>query len=155
MEKDKNIFETASKKLGSKGKKKIETKEQKIQPAAFVPTPERRYRDAEINEMMKQIDEMSRELRYQLESASKKAGRSYDGLRQLVENPKNFTPEAWAFIQKNRDLLSEKVWNSIGVTYHPQAPQETPTPEAPRRENKAGERKGKTLGARKKWISVH
>lgn len=140
MDKDKNIFETAAKKLGRKDKKP-EPKEKKN----VEPPPTRAYRDPQVDAMMQQIREMNQDLKSQMESISKKTGLSYDELKKLVDNPKNFSPADWAFLQKNKQLLGDKVWGVVGIPNKPKAKQ---------RENVAGERKAKTLGARKKWIPM-
>jgi hypothetical protein len=64
-----------------------------------------------------------------------------------LDNPKNFSPREWEIVQKNKHLLEEKVWDVVGLELKPATGPK-------RRENLAGERKGKTLGARKKWIPM-
>lgn len=141
MAEDKNIFETAAKKLGRKSKTEVKKK-----PSPPKEIPENKpgvYRDPEVNEMMRQIREMNQDLQSQLESVSKKTGLSYDELKKLVE--KKASPAELEYLKKGMEQLGEQL---LGVA---------PTPSAPKpkqRENIAGERKAKTLGARKKWIPM-
>jgi hypothetical protein len=147
-EKDKNIFETAGK-LG-----KEQPPEREAPPPKQAPLPDAsRYRDPEVDEMMKKIKEMKEDLQSQIESISKKSGLSYDKIRKMIENPKNFSPAAWERMQKNQQILGDKIWGALGKR---QAQHSSPSQEEQpqQRENKAGSRKAKTLGARKKWIPI-
>ncbi|MCE5315788.1 MAG: hypothetical protein LLG04_00305 [Parachlamydia sp.] len=139
MEEDKNIFETAAKKLGRKGKTPVK---KKVSPKEIPTSQPGVYRDPEVNEMMRQIREMNEDLQSQMESVSKKSGLSYDELQRLVQ--KNAAPGDLELLKKNMDELGEKIKGAVG----------TPPPKPKQRENLAGERKAKTLGARKKWIPM-
>lgn len=136
MEKDKNIFDTASKKLGSKKKK----------GSAARPTPKKPvHRDPEIAAMLKQIDEMQNDLQNKFDHIKSQAGLTTEDIQDFMNNPKNFTPKQWEQIEQTKNELGNKVWAAIGLELKPK----------PRtRENIAGERKGKTLGGRKKWIPM-
>lgn len=140
MEEDKNIFETAAKKLGRKDKTQVKKKAPPKETPSSQPGV---YRDPEVNEWMRQIREMNQDLQSQMESVSKKTGLSYDELKKLVE--KKATPAELEFLKKNMEQLGEKL---LGVTGSPNPPKPK------QRENVAGERKAKTLGARKKWIPM-
>lgn len=143
MEKDKNIFETAAKKLGHKeGKSPSESP----RPAKERPPAQKNtYRDPEVADMMRQISEMNQDLQSKMESISKKSGLSYDDLKKLIDNPKLLSPAQIEYLKKSKEQLGEQVWDAVGVPTKPQPKQ---------RENKTGERKAKTLGARKKWIPM-
>ena len=139
MEKDKNIFETAAKKLGS-GEKKTEPKIKKAAKKALPETPA--YNDPEIDAMMKQIHEMNEDLNNQMETISKKSGLSYDDLKKMIGTPTQ--PVDLEVLKRNEDL-KKKVWGVVG---------EANKPLPKKRENLEGERKAKTLGVRKKWIPM-
>lgn len=146
-EKDKNIFETASKQLG-KGAKPPEKTEKKPPPplTAAPPAPNTPYRDPEVNDMMRQIKEMNDDLNRQMENISKKSGVSYDDLKKLIGSPGQ--PANVEMVKKG-DVLRKKI-EGVVPTIAPRlaAPQKT-------EKQLEGERKGKTLGARKKWIPMH
>jgi len=93
--------------------------------------------------MMRQIREMNQDLQSQMESVSKKSGLSYDELQRLVQ--KNVGPADLELLKKSMDELGDKIKGAVGTPNQPKPKQ---------RENLAGERKAKTLGARKKWIPM-
>lgn len=138
MEKDQNIFETASKKLGGiKSKKKL--------PIHSSVPQKKEHRDPEIAAMLKQIDDMKQDLERKFEVIRNKMGWSAEDVHEYLNNPKNFPPKEWEKIQQTKKALGDKVWAAIGTHLKPK-------PKT--RENIAGERKGKTLGGRKKWIPM-
>lgn len=143
MEKDKNIFETAAKKLGHK-ENKPSSQSPKQSAKEKPPAQKKAYRDPEVADMMRQINEMNEDLQSKMESISKKSGLSYDDLKKLIDNPKLLSPAQIEYLKKSKEL-GEQVWDAVGVPTKPQIKQ---------RENKMGERKAKTLGARKKWIPM-
>lgn len=136
-----NIFEAAAKKLARK-KGKTENVPKKLVQAA--PTPIQR--DPEIREMLKKIDDMKQDLLNKMEYIYRTSGLTYDQVRRYMENPKNFSKKDWEKLQRTKEELGEKVWNALGQELKPKAARE--------RENVAGERKAKTLGARKRWIPM-
>jgi|688.fasta_scaffold16531_13 hypothetical protein len=134
---DKNIFETAAKKLGR------QKKSTKSTPAPI--QKKKRHSDPEIASMLQKIDDMKLDLQKKLDYIKNRMGWSNDQIQQFMNNPKNFPPKEWERIQQTKNALGDKVWAAIGLELKPK----------PRtRENIAGERKGKTLGARKKWIPM-
>lgn len=133
MEKDKNIFETAA--SSNLGKKK------KQQPSSKKKT----HQDPEIAAMLNQIEVMKQDLENKLEKIRQQTGLSKEDLQNFMNNPKNFSPNEWAKLEKTKNEMGDKVWSAIGLELKPKART---------RENIAGERKGKTLGGRKKWIPM-
>ena len=98
--------------------------------------------------MMRQIHEMNQDLQNQLETISKKSGLSYDKLQELIRNPALLSREM-QLLKKEREkehqTFSDQVWAIVG---------KPSKPAVKKRENVQGERKAKTLGARKKWIPM-
>lgn len=139
MERDKNIFETASKKL------KKHAKANSSQVPSPKETKEKVHRDPEIAAMLKQIKDMKDDLQNKLDHIKNAAGWTNEDMQAYMNEPKNFSPKEWEKIEQSKNALGDKVWAAIGLELKPK----------PRtRENVAGERKGKTLGARKKWIPM-
>lgn len=175
---EKNIFEAATKQFNkkkldkSKSLEKAEkTSEQSSLPNSSEPSPPsppppppppRQVKkktnlvvDPETREMLEQIRQMKQDLQNKLELIQKKGGALGYGFKQFTQNKKNFTPEQWEDIQKAKRLLGDKIWNAIGKPAPPsleqsQADSTTPSISPP----VPGDRKGKTLGARKKWIPM-
>lgn len=153
MEQSNNIFDTAAKKLSKKGKKAA--KNLKETPRAPIPDSDPpktdlsqiRTKDPEIRDMMKKIHAMRQDLQNKMENIYKHSGLTPESLKNFLDNPKNFAQKDWEFIQQNKNILEEKVWETLGEELKPITRYV--------RENVAGERKGKTLGARKKWIPMH
>ncbi len=147
MERDKNIFETASKQLGQGGQKQEPKKQKGPRSQRASPAPQAGYRDPEIAAMMKQVQDMKQDLQNKVESISKKSGLSYDDLKKAID-PKNFKPADLEVLKQKQEALKAKVMGAIGtpIASSGAAPK--------KRENVAGERKAKTLGVRKKWIPM-
>lgn len=143
MKKDPNMFEAAAKKKGSK--KKEESKSSPKKKNAAEPA-KRKYKDPEIDEMMRKIHDMRHDLLTKLEYIRYKAGLNFDDLQRFMDNPKNFTPAEWEKMQQTKMNIGEKAWAAIGVDLKEKAAQAKMV--------KPGDRKHKTLGARKKWIPV-
>jgi hypothetical protein len=142
------IFEAAAKKLALKKGNIVSTSPTDTKKEATPPTPAvpAVRRDPEVREMMKKIEDMKQDLSNKMENIHRKSGLTYDQIRVYMENPKNFSKTEWEKIQKTKDELGEKVWNALGQELKPKTTHE--------RENIAGERKAKTLGARKRWIPM-
>ena len=156
---EKSLFETAAETLGSKkGKKKGKTPfiEGPRQPVPDKDVTKRRAnpivqvpQDPEIKEMVSKIKKMQTDLQSRLDQVYQETGMNGEELKTFIENPKNFLPKDWEYIQKNKHVLEEKVWETLGEELKP------PTGHVVRtRGNIADERKGKTLGSRKKWLPM-
>lgn len=156
---EKSLFETAAEALGSKkGKKKrhsslegprqpvpdIDVTQKKESPIQRVP------QDSEIKEMMGQIKTMQSDLQSRFDQLYQESGMDAEQLKTFMENPKNFFPKDWEYLQQNKHVLEEKVWTAVGEELKPKANAHIRT-----RANIADERKGKTLGSRKKWLPMH
>jgi len=146
MDQDRNIFETAAKKFGKKGKKKdkkaprpdpLKPNENKAtaEEANLPFAPPKPNADPEIKEMLDKIHAMRVDIHTKLENLYKRSGMSREALLIFISNPKNFSTKDWDFIQENKFHLESKVWSTIGEELKPQT--------TPVRENLAGDRKGK------------
>ncbi len=152
---DRNIFEAASKKLGAKSSKaKTQSKipppsnegQKPPSPGPSSPTPPKVVnRDPEITDMLKNIEFMQKDLQNKLEYIKQKTGWGSEEIQKFMANPRNFSPKEWKQLQQNKDILGDQVWSTLGMELKPKESH---------RKNLAKERKGKTLGARKKWISM-
>ena len=154
MAEDKNIFETAAKKLG-KNKGKQPSGPVPLKPVADkdpTPTPNRPIipslpRDPQTQAMLNKIRTMQADLQQRFELLYKTAKMSAEEFKAYLANPKNFSKKDWEFVQKNKNILEVKVWDTVGTELKPST-------SGRKRENLDQERKGKTLGARKKWIPM-
>ncbi len=139
MPADKNIFETASHLLG---KKKPEPKSKKKTPSS----PKNARLDSETEAMINEIKTMQEDLQAKFDYIEQKSallGPTFQ--KNLQENP-NLTPAELSYLEKAKRLLGEKVWGAVGLP--PKGTTQASAPATP------SQRKGKTLGARKKWMPV-
>lgn len=153
MAEDKNIFETAASKLGKKSKKGKDTG-----PVPLKPVPDqdpkplvggvipKQKGDPETQAMLQKIRTMQADLQQKFDALYKKAKMTPTEFKNYLDDPKNFSKKEWDFVQSNRYALEEKVWDVVGLELKPAT--------GHKRENISHERKGKTLGARKKWIPM-
>lgn len=154
---EKSLFETAADTLGSKKKKKKgQSLEGPRQPIPDKDVTKKREspipkvpQDPEIKEMVGKIKQMQTDLQSRLDEMYLETGMNGEQLKTFMENPKNFLPKDWEYIQNNKHVLEAKVWETLGEELKP------PTgPVIRTRANVADERKGKTLGSRKKWLPM-
>lgn len=134
---EKNIFETASHLLG----KKKEPKAKKTPP----PAPRRGHIDRETQEMMDKIKEMQEDLKAKFDYVEQKSELLGPNVTKYLQE-KNLTPAEVSFLEKAKSLLSDQLQNAVGLP--PKGAIEASAPSPPTK------RKGKTLGARKKWMPV-
>jgi vacuolar-type H+-ATPase subunit D/Vma8 len=83
----------------------------------------------------------------QLEAFLMKSGLSKEMIKTLLDNPNNFTDAGWKILKAKRDHLTKKVWDQISG-------EEAATIKAKQKSKAASAQKGKTLGARKKWLPM-
>jgi|GEM_PF-3378239 len=151
---EKSLFETAAETLGSKKKKN------KASAGPRQPVPDRDVtkrketiipklpQDRETKEMLAKIRTMQSDLQSRFDLLYQKSGKTPEQLMDYLNNPKNFPKKDWEFIQKNKQILENRVWDVVGEELKP-VPNKIRT-----RANLDDERKGKTLGARKKWLPM-
>lgn len=127
---------------------------QKARPTAKIPPekiPEKETKPAEpvgnVDEMFEKMRSMKRELQDNLEKTLTQSGLSPKELENVVQPFKG--TEAWKKSEKEHQNLVKKVSEAIGSS----AP--GPKTEKEKEESKMDkERKGKTLGLRKKWMPM-
>lgn len=156
---EKSLFETAAETLGSKKKKKGKgspPSEGPRRPVADVDPPKKGAspiqklpQDPEIREMMGKIRTMQTDLQSRFDKLYHDTGMDADQLKTFMGEPKNFLPKDWEFLQQNKKILEDKVWDAVGEELKP-----SPQKAIRTRANIADERKGKTLGSRKKWLPM-
>lgn len=151
---EKSLFETAAETLGSKKHKKKEV-EGPRQPVPDKDVTKRKESiipkippDNETQEMIAKIRTMQADLQSRFDVLYKKSGKTPEQLMEYLNNPKNFLPKDWEFIQKHKQVLENRVWDVVGEELKP-VKNKIRT-----RANLDDERKGKTLGARKKWLPM-
>jgi hypothetical protein len=133
-----NLFDLSAK----SGKKKPE-KERPSSPKA-APLPEISGNDTE--KILQKMKKMHSELRTQVELIFEKSGQDPRTFSDYFNNPSNFEPEEWSRLQRKKEEISAQILGQAGA-------RELRKPKKPE-SRAAKERKGKTLGARKKWIDM-
>lgn len=110
-----------------------------------LPTPT--IKDQEIEEIFSKISQMSGELKEQVRKAFEKSGKTPEELANFCKNPAHFTKEQWKHFQERKDVMEAKIF---GIS---QEDLQKKRREKEEKQSVKG-RKGKTLGARKKWIDM-
>jgi len=108
------------------------------------------YTDTELTQTLEKISKMRRDLEKKLEDLYEQSGMSREQLQSYMENPQNVGTPMWDRIQQRREELSEKLSGMIGAEEKIRATAKK-TQEA---DKITKNRKGKTLGNRKKWIPI-
>lgn len=104
--------------------------------------------DEELKQMFSRVYSYHDEVEKKLEEAYKYTGLSAKDVKAFIENPNNFPPQGYEIIAKQKERLFEQVeeW----ATHQPGMRK--------KKKKKSQEsdktRKGKTLGARKKWLQM-
>lgn len=101
----------------------------------------------EIESMLKKIRTMKVDLNTKLQLLYERGKRMGVDVDSIMGNPANFTPAQWAAMQRETEKLSEKIDEVLFPILGPK--KKTKTTAALTKE-----RKGKTLGSRKKWMPV-
>lgn len=138
------------KKLKKKGiEKKPESENAKKPPSTKEPEKIEIYNgpDKEVRAMLMRIHEMKNDLEKKLTNIYEKAAISKIDIEEFLENSDNFTKKEWDRIQKNKEALIQNL--SLVFT-----PEDTVRRQPKSKEKLTKERRGKTLGVRKKWIPV-
>jgi uncharacterized protein YdcH (DUF465 family) len=143
MDKDANIFETASKEL----KKKSATPKKTKNPSKNSP---KSHSDPELAEMLSQLHFMKSDLKSKFEEICRKSGLTIEQIENWIQTPKNLSPAEAAKLKSEREALADEVWQTLGPHLRPKAKTSVTT----MRNNPDNERKAKTLGARKRWLPV-
>ncbi len=117
------------------------------EPTGTPPPTRRRLTPSELDQLFKRMEKMRQDLEEKLQEIFQKSGKTRQQLENYLNNPNNFTPQQWAIVENGRKRIEEKVSKAIGV-------QQKGLLEKKQRDKAAKGRKGKTLGGRRKWISV-
>lgn len=137
-----NIFDPAL--------QKVKKKTKETPHAPIMSTEKRReliMKDPEVKEWITRIEELNRSLKEKIGDLIEKHGFTPRSVKGYLNNPKNFTPDQWNLIQKQRVEIEKMV----GIALDPVLRKEQKKAEAKVRDK---ERKGKTLGSRKNWMPM-
>ncbi len=104
-------------------------------------------KNPEIEAMLKKIRGMKTDLSTKLQLLYERGKRMGIDVEGIMGNPVNFTPAQWATIQRDKEMLSNKIDEVLFPIL------------GPKKKTKSTavltkERKGKTLGSRKKWMPM-
>lgn len=109
-------------------------------PKAIIPT--------DIKEIFSKIKEMKSEIDDKIQFILGQKGHTAESIKRYLNNPQNFTPTEWMMMQTHRGDLEQKLGSLI-----------TPQLKTLQTKQQAAEqgknRKGKTLGSRKKWLPMN
>lgn len=146
MPKDKNIFETAASQLGKKSIKN--TNIPAPTPSASAKTPPQP--NQETTEMLAKIAEMKQDLQSKVQYIESKCEE-----KGQLDIKRKLSPTELNAIEKSKELLESKVWKSVGLPQTLSLPVNTANSAQTETVQKGPtNRKGKTLGARKKWLPI-
>lgn len=111
--------------------------------------PERSsIQDLDLKDMLDRIYQLDDDLQKKLDYVCQISGLSRKQVATLLENPSNFHPEKWKHMQLQKELLEQKLYAAFGLELKQKKLHK-------KKRLAAKERKGKTLGARKRWIDMH
>jgi len=146
-EKFSSVFAAASS-IEKKGAPSETTKEETLRIPAVPPPPEQLPPLAspeEFEEQFKRCEEIHKELADKVEKATSVMDKSLTEFRHLIEDPSNFTSQAWTQISKQKTEVDERIEKLV-----PRKKKEVTEKAA---EVKEGKKKGKLTG-RRRWISM-
>lgn len=116
------------------------------------PSPVKREEErGQTREMLNKVKDMHDQLEKSLEKVYEKLGWTSNYVKDFLDNPNNFDPKQWEQIQKQRQILRSGVWQGIGEEDERKMKS---TAKQKEMDKTIKERKGKTMGARRNWISV-
>jgi len=114
-----------------------------------IPLEKRRktlMQDEEVKAMLDRIDAIKRDLREKVAILIEQHGYTPSTIKKYLNDPKNFTPEQWVSIQKQKDEIAKVVGVAIDPLMRKQKKQI---------EKKQDDRaKNKSIGARKRWMPM-
>lgn len=103
-------------------------------------------KDNEVKEMIDRIDTIKKELSEQVAVLIEKHGYTPNSIKKYLNDPRNFTPEQWLAIQKQK----EEIAKTVGVAIDPIMRKQKKL-----MEKKQDDRsKNKSIGARKRWMPM-
>jgi hypothetical protein len=104
-----------------------------------------RHKDTELEEMFQRMKNMQANLAEKIENIAAKTGLSIDEVMNFITRNKQIPITEQKRIEEEVKAFSEKVWLIVGKDIVPQK----------YKTDSIKERRGKTLGSRKKWIPIH
>ena len=131
------LFRSASSKKFLKDIKKTVNEK----PSSPIPS------NSEVNQMFEKIYEMRSEILAKLDLFCEKTGISKEEIQNFFDNPDNFSPQKWEQVQVKRQSLEQQIISIFGQGAAPQKSNQ-------KLKKISKERKGKTLGARQRWIPL-
>lgn len=103
--------------------------------------------DPELIDMLNRLRSMDEDLKKKMQRICELTGMTRMEIERFIENPKNFTDSQWTRMQREKELLEDKIYAAIGARAKKRIIQK-------KKVKMAKERKGKTLGGRKGWIQM-
>ncbi len=102
--------------------------------------------DEEIREILDRIDTIKKDLKERVAVLIEKHGYTPSSIKKYLNDPKNFTPEQWITIQKQK----EEIAKTVGVAIDPLMRKQKKL-----MDKKQDDRsKNKSIGARKRWMPM-
>lgn len=112
-----------------------------------LPSHGKDLKDGEVEQLISEMKKMNEELNKKIDSAFKTSGTDPREMSEYVNNPKNFTPAQWEEMQARKEQLE--------INLSGTSKSEVRAKQAKKEVSKmTKERKGKTLGSRKNWLSM-
>lgn len=103
--------------------------------------------DEELESQFKTFQNYYDQTAKQVDESYSKLGINKQKVADYLSDPNNFNPEQWQMIQQKRKEMQDQLWKLLGI----ERKKEVSRKEKEKTEQK---RKGKTLGARKKWMPM-
>lgn len=143
------MFEESSKQGKSEKDKKADVPVTKISlpkldPDAPIPS------DEEALKLIEQMKKIHDDINEKLETIFRKAGWTMKDLQSYLENPANFSSEEWKEIQAKRLIMLEPLAQALGAKSEDLQKQQKEI----NAKKTSLERKGKSLGSRRNWLSM-
>lgn len=117
------------------------------QPPVAEEVKLRLFKDPEIKEWVERIETLHQEIENKTNELIEKGGHTPLSIRKYLDDPKNFSPKDWQMIQAQRERMDKDFGIRIDPLFKKQRKE---------KETKvlSKERKGKSLGSRKRWIDM-
>ncbi len=123
----------------------------KLKKKSFVPktpTPPS-YGNPEIDAMFAKINAMKDDLDSKLNKICEMTGMSTKEINSYLNNPNNFSPQQWERMERAKKNVEEKLYLGLGLGI---VAKQQKAKKA--QEKQTRERRGKMIGARKKWMQM-
>jgi hypothetical protein len=103
--------------------------------------------DPELNDIFAKIYKMKDDLDSKFSHIREMTGMSGTEISTYLNNPNNFTPFQWKQMESDKKLAEERLYLGLGHGTKERRAKKVS-------EKQAKERRGKMLGARKKWLQM-